>query len=566
MFKKITKEEALNWILQNCQNRYQLISWEEETEDNLCVFKNLSNERLFSQRFKAFKAILKKRPNHNFASTKEEQMKRAQATILKTYGVENISQLESIKKQKTETCMRNFGVAHPMQNATVLEKSKDTCLKLYGVEHQAKTEKSKQRRKETVEKLYGVKSVSQLKENKEKMKATNLEKYGVEYSSQSNLVKEKVKLTFIKKYGQHPFSNKENIKNILKEKYGVEYPTQNEDIRQRIKQTNIEKYGNEYPQQNEEVKQKIRQTRIDKGLTKIFSGKTVREIALENDISISHCNTMINKYGVDFFENYKKHQTNIENILMKILENYSINFSFNKTLNKGVLKPDFLIEDKKLIIECDGLYWHSDIFKDKNYHKEKKDDYHNNEYSSLFFRENEILNKSHIVESIIKNKLGLNKKIGARKTTIHQEEAKGFLEQNHLMGNGSGRCYTLKHQEDIVAVLQVRWKNKEQKLLEISRFCSKNGLSVVGGFTKLLKHIIKIEQPKQVMTFIDKRYGEGEYLINLGFEKETEFLSFQWTDFENTYHRMTFPKDAGYEKGFFKIWDCGQAKYVMEIE
>jgi hypothetical protein len=112
--------------------------------------------------------------------------------------------------------------------------------------------------------------------------------------------------------------------------------------------------------------------------------------------------------------------------------------------------------------------------------------------------------------------------------------------------------------------MQVKWKKKG--VLEISRFCNELNISVTGGFTKLLKGIIVAESPDEIMTFTDLRYGDGEYLKDFGFEKATNHLSFKWTDFYRIYNRMNFPGNSGYNVGLFKIWDCGQAKWVLKTE
>ena len=67
------------------------------------------------------------------------------------------------------------------------------------------------------------------------------------------------------------------------------------------------------------------------------------------------------------------------------------------------------------------------------------------------------------------------------------------------------------------------------------------------------------------MTFIDKRYGLGGYLKDMGFKHMNESLSFKWTDFNETFHRMNFKGNTGYDHGLFKIWDCGQAKWEKYV-
>ena len=64
--------------------------------------------------------------NRNFGckecskNIKKEKMK---ATCLKNYGVENTSQLNTIKQQKIATSLKNYGVEHPQQNAGISERS-----------------------------------------------------------------------------------------------------------------------------------------------------------------------------------------------------------------------------------------------------------------------------------------------------------------------------------------------------------------------------------------------------------------------------------------------------------
>ena len=72
-------------------------------------------------------------------------------------------------------------------------------------------------------------------------------------------------------------------------------------------------------------------------------------------------------------------------------------------------------------------------------------------------------------------------------------------------------------------------------------------------------------KPAFIQTFIDRRYGQGVYLADLGFTKETEYLSFSWYLKGGILHRMQFPGNSGYDAGAHKIWDAGQAKWVKQM-
>lgn len=110
-------------------------------------------------------------------------------TTKEHYGVENISQLESVKKQKTEK------LASQMQD--IVAKRKETCLKKYGVDSFMKTQEFKNS-------ISGDKNPGITKEAQEKRKQTMLEKYGVD----------------------NFFKRNDIIKSKFKEKYGVINPSQ----------------------------------------------------------------------------------------------------------------------------------------------------------------------------------------------------------------------------------------------------------------------------------------------------------------------------------------------------
>jgi hypothetical protein len=56
------------------------------------------------------------------------------------------------------------------------------------------------------------------------------------------------------------------------------------------------------------------------------------------------------------------------------------------------------------------------------------------------------------------------------------------------------------------------------------RFCCKEGITVTGGLTKLVKNFCKEKNAGDVMTYIDKKVSSGESFIKAGFVKfgETE--------------------------------------------
>ena len=121
-------------------------------------------------------------------------------TNLLKYGVENPSQLESVKDKKKNTCMINYGVSSPLKSAAIRDKVKDTCLEKYGVSNPQQNKQVRQKSIDTCVERYGCENPGQSEEIKKVMKNTCLEKYGVEYAWQSDFTKDQVKITNNKLY------------------------------------------------------------------------------------------------------------------------------------------------------------------------------------------------------------------------------------------------------------------------------------------------------------------------------------------------------------------------------
>jgi hypothetical protein len=472
---------------------------------------------------------------------------------------------ESFNQKRRDTNIEKYGSKEFCSTDIFKEKTKNTILDRYGVDHISKDKNIKKKAADSYKNMTEEKKVNAIN----KKKKTCLEKYGVEHPQQLDSVKKKQKQTYLLKYGVENPQQLESIKNKTietnRKKYGYDYHTQKPDFIEKIKKINLKKYGCEFYTQTEEYKELLLQKRIENENYYTIEGKTIPMFLQSKGLDISYTTALsyYKEYGDSFADHIKDNLTLIENKIKVLLQRLDLEFKEKKFFN-GVF-PDFLINDN-LVIECDGLYWHSDaIMKDNNYHVKKKAIYQENGIKSLFFREDEIHFKFDIVTSIISNTLGLSQKIFGRKTIVKEVDIKTaskFCENNHLMGSGQGRSFGLYYNDELVTLIRVK---KKKDGLDISRFCHKLNTSVIGGFSKLLKHIEKEISPKFIQTFIDQRYGTGEYLTDLGFQLETLSPSFCWVKNREVKHRLTFPGNSGYKEKYNKLWDCGQAKWVKYV-
>lgn len=130
-------------------------------------------------------------------------------------------------------------------------------------------------------------------------------------------------------------------------------------------------------------------------------------------------NMLNNSYSKKYNFNNKK-MNKIEFIVASLLAELKIKFEYEKLLtvnDKKIYYPDFIIDDKKIIIECFGDFWHGNpkfyknnqlLFEDlkvSDIHKKDNKrllDFKNAGYKTLVFWENEILNNIGEVKQKVK--------------------------------------------------------------------------------------------------------------------------------------------------------------------
>lgn len=407
-------------------------------------------------------------------------------------------------------------------------------------------------------------------EIKNKRAKTIKEKYGIESSTPFSIkeVQDKVKNTVMERFGvDNIFRLKEYRSNReYWQKYSVEY--------QKALGYDIEYVLDE----NGEYKVKVFNCCHTHGdvimdLT-IFGNRTKRD-RKDHTILCPICNPLRNP------------ETSIETIIKNILIKNNINFEHH---NRSIIKPlelDFYLPEYHLAIECNGIYWHSGI-ENKNKHIIKFNACKNAGVQLMYFWEDEILLKPELVEDIICSHLGLNMRIFARKCKIKEissKEAKVFLNDNHFQGNVTASIrYGLFYNDELVQVMTFGKLRKcvnsksEDSAYELYRLCSKNGLTVVGGASKLLNHFIKTNNPKKIISYCSKSISNGNVYEKLGFKYTSETsYGFSYVN-GKTYerkNRFTLRKDVVddnsgrtadeiiNEMGYLKCYDLGVIKYEL---
>jgi hypothetical protein len=428
------------------------------------------------------------------------------------------------------------------------------------------------------------------KKLQEKRKMTCKIKYGVNNISQSDFIKNKKKETFIKNYG-------------------IDNPLKLNQIQEKRKKTNLKKYGYESHNTNEQIKEKKKNVNRTKTLYKILYTNIVEPL-----FDITDWLNKIKKYE-KFKWKCKKCNHEFEdwysngilprctNCFPKTVKNFSsyekeISLWLNElnikheVLNKTLIYPlelDIVIPEYKLAIEFNGLYWHSELNgKNINYHLNKTKLCEAKDYQLIHIFEDEWIEKSDIVKSIIKSKLGLyEQKIGARKCIIKKlkySNVELFLNENHIQGSiKSSINYGLFYQNGLVAVATFcKSRFRKNNSFELLRFCTKQNIQIIGGLSKLIS-LFKKENNKKIISYCDKRYSNGKGYLASGFIKSHESSPNYWylnKRCSNRISRLKFQKhklkdileiyDSNLTEwqnmqlnNYNRIWDCGNL--VFEI-
>lgn len=356
----------------------------------------------------------------------------------------------------------------------------------------------------------------------------------------------------------------EKRKQSMMEKYGVEYNSQRHDVKPLLnKDRNTKYYYNEkYPHINFNLLNK-------ESLYDLYhiQNKNIFEITklLGCSVSVTHEHLVKN----DIITPTPKTETLIEKITKDILDKNDIYYVQNDRKALKGKEIDFYIPQHNLGIECHGLYWHNENFKDVNYHKNKSDVAIENNILLLQFFENEFYEKRENIESIILSKCKLTKKIYARKCIIEDIDFntyKVFVEKNHIQGFSSAKIYKgLVYENELVAVMSFgkpRFNGYECDY-ELIRYCNKIGYTVIGGFSKLLKTMDEYT----ILSYANRRWSDGNVYIKNGFKflKSTKpgFFYHKGEYIKSRYSDMR-PLKVLHDEGWLRVYDCGNLVFVKD--
>lgn len=391
-------------------------------------------------------------------------------------------------------------------------------------------------------------------------------------------------------------------------KWGVDYPMMLVETQNKTKRTNLSRYGVEFLQQSIDIRNKTKKKVMEKwGVDHISKSEIIRlrTSKISSDINyLRYIGNNISEFscpkGHTFFinnDNYyhrNKSSVSICTVCDPIGDSQSLKeidlFKFIRSVYSGEIiqsyrkesEIDIYLPDLKIGFEFNGLRWHSDEFKDKTYHINKTKYFNDMGIRIFHIWEDDWFYKRSILESQIKNKLGLVDKIYARKCSIGDlKSSSDFLNNNHIQGSDrSSIKIGLYYNDDLVSVMTFNKIEGRKKMKEtewnLSRFCNKSGISVIGGASKMLSYFINKHSPTRIISYADRDWSVGELYEKIGFN----FCYYTKPDYKylinyKRVHKSNFKKSiiggnlSEFEemrnKGINRIWDCGKIKFEKII-
>lgn len=436
--------------------------------------------------------------------------------------------------------------------------------------------------KETMMAQYNVDNAAQLDSVKAKRKETMVNRYGVEYYSQCPDFKLKYHDSCFERFGEISYAKTpewlERVKKTNNEKYGADFW-----IKNRLA-ISTAYYNKEFEPYNCRVlahPDKVHLTYVCD-----VCGSTMED-------TIFYVNARLHVKTTPCYHCFPKHnyrsgsEINLENFVKTL----GIEPSHHERNFIGEYGADIVCEDEKVIIEFDGLHWHTDEFHDRNYHLLKTEyaesiGYHLIHVFSDEWEQHEDIVKSRLCQVLRKNIPNKTRKIYARDCEIMEvssEISREFMDRCHIQGYCSDKYrYALMHDGKPVAMMTFGQSRFSPNEIELLRYCNDLYTSVIGGASRLLKYFLRnhpIPDGTRLVTYADRRWsGPNNYYPKLGFvlDSVTE-PNYFYVNGNVRESRMKYQKhklvELGYNAnmseheitesiGLHRIYDCGNFKYI----
>jgi hypothetical protein len=398
-------------------------------------------------------------------------------------------------------------------------------------------------------KKYGVDNVMSIPNMKKNLQ----NKWNNKTKEEKDDISKKIIQTSINKYGRLSHTGSEEYKEKLKNKYGVTHPLQINTNRT-IEQINIVSSENNF-----------KNFLLSLGYKPSYGELTIK-LGYKNDNSIYK---VVKKYGCKHLINKCFNSSKYESHIKEFFNKLNISY---KQSDRKILKSyeiDILIPESNVGFEINGMYWHSDNFKNKDYHINKQLKAKENGINLYHIWEGDWVKDEEIVKSWILEKINKTpNKIHADQCLVkianNKQECIDFYNENHLEGGDTRKCQInigLYYQDELVACISfARHKNDKW---ELTRYSTKLYLNVIDGLTKMLMYFRYTHIWNTITVLTDNCYNNGQLFLERGFVLDKEIKPDYFYYNINTMCKINKKGVIDNKLGCKKIWNCGYKQWIL---
>lgn len=357
------------------------------------------------------------------------------------------------------------------------------------------------------------------------------------------------------------------------ERYGCAAPGNNPVACSKREETMLKKYGVKYAMQSSEIREKARDSLIERyGVANVANVPEILECRTASVEAYWRAHGPISKLNKEFAERLKA-------IGIDVVMEYRIATKFY----------DLKLKDSNVLIEIDPTYTHNIIGNhwgdgvDKYYHRDKSQLAEEDGYRCIHVFDWDDLEK--IIQLLAKP----TRRVFARKCTIYRlnkNVGDEFLQQYHIQGTCRGQLLYLGlvYEGELLQVMTFGKSRFDKNYdVELLRLCTKPGVVVVGGASKLFSYATNEYGLSKIISYCDRAKFNGDVYTRIGMQlkritppqeiwsKSTNritanLLRARGYDqlFGTNYGKGTSNEALMLQDGWLPIFDCGQKVFVYD--
>jgi hypothetical protein len=271
-----------------------------------------------------------------------------------------------------------------------------------------------------------------------------------------------------------------------------------------------------------------------------------------------------------------------EDSISKFISDLGFEIKRNDQSILGRQHLDIYVPDKRFAVEFNGVFWHSEKFRDRWYHHNKWKACQEKGIDLIQIWSDTWRLRPQLVLNMVQHKLGKSAQPRAhtRDTVVawDTDGVENFLNQHHLQGAARNtHSVALFDSGQMIAVACFMRTGEHE--WELNRYATDR--RVPGGLSKILK-AWKARYSERVKSFADLCISNGNIYERVGFRydgvipPDFTYLVGEMRQHKFGYRKKRFEKDASLlfdplateaelaaMNGLLRVWDAGKIRYVL---